>query len=114
MTTRCPHCNHKLSREDVKEILTQASSDGIAPKMAGRPAGSRNKAPRSDIGGQHRPPVERKQEGHSDLKAITSAENGRKYGGRPKGSKNKAPRSDKGVPRGPRNTSQQTEERNDG
>lgn len=103
MTTRCPHCNHELSREEVKEILTQASSDGIAPKMAGRPAGSRNKAPRSDIGGQHRPPVERKQEGHSDIKAITSAENGRKYGGRPKGAKNKAPRADKGVPRGPRN-----------
>lgn len=102
MTTRCPHCNHELSRGDVKEILTQASSDGIAPKMAGRPAGSRNRAPRSDIGGQHRPPVERKQEGHSDLKAITSAENGRKYGGRPKGSKNKAPRSDIGVKRGPR------------
>lgn len=47
-------------------------------------------------------------------KSAASAENGRKYGGRPKGAKNKAPRADKGVPRGPRNTSQQTEERNDG
>ena len=42
-------------------------------------------------------------------KSAASAENWRKYGGRPKGAKNKAPRSDKGVPRGPRNTSQQTE-----
>lgn len=102
MTTRCPHCNHELSKEDVKEILTQASSDGIAPKLAGRPAGSKNKAPRSDIGGQHRPPVERKQEEYSELKARTSAENGRKFAGRPKGSKNKAPRADIGKKRGPR------------
>ena len=46
----------------------------------------------------------------SEKKKAAVIANGKK-GGRPKGAKNKAPRSDKGVPRGPRNTSQQTEER---
>ena len=106
---KCPHCNTELTPEEVKGIIGDAINEGIAPSLAGRPKGSKNSAPRSDIGKAHRPPVERKKEEHSELKAITSAENGRKYGGRPKGAKNKAPRADKGVPRGPRNKEQQTE-----
>lgn len=49
----------------------------------------------------------------SEKKKAAVIANGKK-GGRPKGAKNKAPRADKGVPRGPRNKEQQTEERNDG
>lgn len=99
----CPHCNAELSAEEIREIMWQASEEGLAPRPAGRKKGSTNLAPRSDIGKKHTPPKQRKREEYSELKAMTSAENGRKYGGRPKGAKNKAPRADKGVPRGPRN-----------
>lgn len=101
--TKCPHCNTELTAEEVRGIIEEARQEGIAPSFAGRPKGSKNAAPRSDIGKAHRSPVERKKEVESELKKMTSAENGRKYGGRPKGAKNKAPRADKGVPRGPRN-----------
>lgn len=99
---KCPRCNDELSNEEVLAIIRHASEEGLVPKPAGRPKGSLNSTPRSDIGKTHRPPKQRKQEEYSELKAITSAENGRKFGGRPKGAKNKAPRADKGVPRGPR------------
>lgn len=107
---KCPRCNEELSSEEVFAIIKQASEEGIMPKPAGRPKGSTNSMPRSDIGKTHRPPKQRKQEEYSELKARTSAENGRKFGGRPKGAKNKAPRADKGVPRGPRNLSKENQE----
>lgn len=99
---KCPRCNEELTDDEFREIMDEAAATGLLPKPAGRPKGSTNSAPRSDIGKKHRPPKQRKQEEYSELKARTSAENGRKFGGRPKGSKNKAPRADKGVPRVPR------------
>lgn len=107
---KCPRCNEELSSEDIFSIIREASEEGLVPKPAGRPKGSTNSAPRADIGKKHRPPKQRKQEEYSELKARTSAENGRKFGGRPKGSKNKAPRADKGVSRGPRNISTEIKE----
>jgi len=103
MKIKCPHCKSELSKEEVEEIASQLVSSGVL-------AYKKERKQRSDIGKEHKKPApyergERKPEAHSDLKAITSAENGRKFGGRPKGSKNKAPRADKGVPRGPRDSS---------
>lgn len=100
---KCPRCNAELTSEEISAIIRSASEEGFLPKPAGRPKGSTNSVPRSDIGKKHRPPKQRKQEEYSELKARTSAENGRKFGGRPKGSKNKAPRVDIGKKRGPRN-----------
>lgn len=101
MSIKCPHCYAELSGEEIKEIIAQAVAEGIAPKFAGRHKGTKNSAPRVDIGSKRGSPAERKPEAESELKKVTSAENGRK-GGRPKGSPNKAPRADKGLPRGPR------------
>ena len=101
MPIKCPHCDAELSGEEIKELIAKAVAEGIAPKFAGRHKGTKNGSPRVDIGSKRGSPTGRKPEAESELKKVTSAENGRK-GGRPKGSKNKAPRSDIGVKRGPR------------
>jgi len=94
----CPHCGIELTPEETKRILSQALRDGTVSRLGGRPKGAKNKSPRPDIGKEHRKPEFRKKEAESELKKLTSAQNGRK-GGRPKGSKNKAPRSDIGKKR---------------
>lgn len=99
MPIKCPHCDAELSGEEVKELIAQAVAEGIAPSFAGRHKGSKNSAPRSDKGERRGSPKGRKPEAESELKKVTSAENGRK-GGRPKGSLNKAPRADIGIKRG--------------
>lgn len=101
MNVKCPHCNSELTDEEIEVVASQLIACGVVSSKR-----AKNRKPRSDIGKEHKKPApyerSKRTEAHSDLKAITSAENGRKYGGRPKGAKNKAPRSDKGVPRGPR------------
>lgn len=101
MPIKCPHCDAELSGEEIKELIDLAISEGLAKGFAGRHKGTKNSSPRVDIGSKRGSPAGRKPEAESELKKVSSAENGRK-GGRPKGALNKAPRSDKGVKRGPR------------
>lgn len=91
---QCPRCKQELSPDEVREMVSCAVAEGIV-KAAGRQKGSKNSKVRSDKGVSHGP---KKKEAESDIKKLTSAENG-KRGGRPKGSKNKAPRADKGKKR---------------
>ena len=91
---KCPKCNEELTPDEVREIVSSAVEDGLV-KIAGRQKGSHNYKTRIDKG-THRGP--RKKEVDSEIKKLTSPENGKK-GGRPKGSKNKAPRADIGKKR---------------
>lgn len=99
MPIKCPHCNAELSGEEIKELIDLAISEGLAKGFAGRHKGTKNSSPRVDIGSKRGSPAGRKPESESELKKVTSAENGKK-GGRPKGSLNKAPRADIGIKRG--------------
>ena len=91
---KCPICKQELSTDEVREMLSCAVAEGLV-KAAGRQKGSKNSKIKSDKGVSHGP---KRKEAESDIKKLTSAENG-KRGGRPKGSKNKAPRADKGKKR---------------
>lgn len=91
---KCPRCKQELSPDEVREMVSFAVAEGIV-KAAGRQKGSKNSKVRSDKGVSHGP---KRKETESDIKKLTSAENG-KRGGRPKGSKNKAPRADIGKKR---------------
>lgn len=60
MKITCPHCGHELTREEAKHIACVYAGSSVSEKKkaaviangkkGGRPKGSKNKAPRSDIG----------------------------------------------------------------
>lgn len=66
MTAKCPYCLHELTDSEVRSIHSQMTGSRSKPtsaengrKYGGRPKGSKNKAPRSDIGKKRGPRTSR-------------------------------------------------------